>query len=68
MSGDDGNIPPTPEGTEMGPGQLYAPFLAMESLLDKLKLLNHDKEFIQDLKMKPLSRFCLASHTCLFLK
>lgn len=56
MSGDDGTIPTPSDENDVGPGQVYAPFLVMESLLDKLKLLNHDKEFIRDLKMKPLNR------------
>ncbi|XP_034247885.1 intraflagellar transport protein 57 homolog [Thrips palmi] len=56
MSGDDGTIPTPSDENDVGPGQLYAPFLVMESLLDKLKLLNHDREFIRDLKMKPLNR------------
>ncbi|KAK3914660.1 Intraflagellar transport protein 57-like protein [Frankliniella fusca] len=55
MSGDDG-IPLQNEENDVGPGQLYAPFITMESLLDKLKLLNYDKEFIGELKMKPLNR------------
>lgn len=56
MSGDDGTVPTPSDDNDVGPGQLYAPFILMESLLDKLKLLNHDKEFIRDLKMKPLNR------------
>lgn len=56
MSGDDGTVPPSAEDSDVGPGQLYAPFLAMECLLDKLKLLNYDKDFILELKMKPLNR------------
>lgn len=31
-------------------------FVEMEKLLDKLKVLNYDKEFVQDLKMKPINR------------
>lgn len=56
MSGDDGSGLPAGEENDLGPGQLYAPFLVMESLLDKLKLLHYDKEFIRELKMKPLNR------------
>lgn len=41
---------------EGGPGASYLMFVAMEELLDKLKLLRYDKEFIKDLKMKPLNR------------
>ncbi|RXG62272.1 Intraflagellar transport protein 57-like protein [Armadillidium vulgare] len=38
----------------------YMPFVVMDDLLDKLKLLNYDKEFVQDMKKKSLNRhfFC----------
>lgn len=39
-----------------GPGSSYLTFVVMEELLDKLKLLRYDQEFIKDLKMKPLNR------------
>jgi estrogen-related receptor beta like 1 len=39
-----------------GPGAPYLTFVVMEELLDKLKLLSYDQEFIKDLKMKPLTR------------
>jgi len=48
--------------SETGPGQVYAIFLSMESLLDKLKLLNYDKDFVMALKMKPLNRY--MKHAC----
>ncbi|KAF4522882.1 hypothetical protein B566_EDAN012936 [Ephemera danica] len=35
----------------------------MERLLDKLQLLNYDKEFVHDLKMKPLTRHYFAEQT-----
>ena len=44
------------ENSDNGPGATYATFLEMEELLDKLKLLNYDQEFIKSLKMKPLTR------------
>ncbi|GLV33098.1 Intraflagellar transport 57 [Carabus blaptoides fortunei] len=34
----------------------YTPYIAMEDLIDKLKLLNYDMEFVKELKMKPLNR------------
>lgn len=34
----------------------YTSYIAMEDLIDKLKLLNYDMEFVKDLKMKPLNR------------
>ena len=44
------------EDADSGPGGAYATFITMEELLDKLKLLNYDQEFIKSLKMKPLTR------------
>lgn len=38
------------------PSATFAVFVQMEDLLEKLKILNHDVEFIQDLRMKPISR------------
>lgn len=34
----------------------YFSYLAMEDLFDKLNLLNYEKEFINELKIKPLHR------------
>ena len=45
----------TSEETD-GPGASYLTFVVMEELLDKLKLLRYDQEFIKTLKMKPLNR------------
>ena len=42
---------------EGGPGSLFMPFVVMEDLLDKLKLLNYEQEFVADLKMRPLNRY-----------
>ena len=39
-----------------GPGLVYMPFVIMEELLEKLRLLDYDREFQQKLKMKPISR------------
>ena len=41
---------------ETGPGQVFAPFLAMEDLLDKLKLLNYEKELVFKMRMRPINR------------
>ena len=43
-------------GGEDGPGMFYMPFVVMEDLLDKLKLLNYEIEFVSELKMRPLNR------------
>ena len=44
------------EEGESGPGATHAPFLAMEDLLDKLKLLDYEKEIVVKLRMRPLNR------------
>lgn len=38
------------------PSLAYQPFMAMDDLMDKFKVLNYDDEFIKGLKMRPLSR------------
>ena len=38
------------------PAAVFGAFLRMEDLLEKLKLLNYDKEFVHDLKMKNINR------------
>ncbi|KAJ4443521.1 intraflagellar transport protein 57 homolog [Periplaneta americana] len=53
----------TPDDAEAGPGGAYKTFIKMEELLDKLKLLKYDQEFIKDLKMKPLNRHYFALQT-----
>lgn len=35
---------------------LYVVHIRMEDLLEKLKLLNYDTEFVQELRMKPITR------------
>ena len=44
------------EGAE-SPGNAYLSFIRMEELLDKLKLLNYDHEFVSTLRMKPLNKW-----------
>ena len=39
-----------------GPGMQFMPFVVMEDLLDKLKLLNYELEFVAELRMRPLNR------------
>ena len=39
-----------------GPGLVYMPFVVNEELLDKLRLLNYETEFIKPLNMKNFSR------------
>lgn len=38
------------------PVQIYQPFIMMEDLMDKLKVLNHEEEFIKALKMRPMNK------------
>nr|XP_027217532.1 intraflagellar transport protein 57 homolog [Penaeus vannamei] len=56
---------PEEEGEELdgGPGLAYMPFVVMDDLLDKLKLLNYDKEFLQEHRMKPVNRHYFAIAT-----
>ncbi|CAH1959114.1 unnamed protein product [Acanthoscelides obtectus] len=37
--------------------QSYAAFVNMENLLDKLKLLKYEQEFLKDFKIKPIHRY-----------
>ncbi|XP_015920454.1 intraflagellar transport protein 57 homolog [Parasteatoda tepidariorum] len=46
-----------------GPGIVYSTFVSMESLLEKLKLLNYDSEFVQEFKMKFLNKHYFAIQT-----
>ena len=46
---------------DQGPGHAFLPFLVMEDLLDKLKLLNYDIQFVADLKMRPLNRLVVVT-------
>jgi hypothetical protein len=40
----------------LAPSSSYIINIMMEDLLEKLKLLNYDAEFVQELKMKPINR------------
>jgi len=60
MADDDGK-----EGEDDGAGgevsggaeAAYQPFVIMEELLDKLKLLHYDDGFCRELGLKPFSRY-----------
>lgn len=41
---------------ELAPSASYVINVRMEDLLEKLKLLNYDTEFVQELRMKPINR------------
>lgn len=41
---------------ELAPSAPYIINIKMEDLLEKLKLLNYDAEFVQELKMKSINR------------
>ncbi|KAJ8898051.1 hypothetical protein PR048_003411 [Dryococelus australis] len=49
--------------TAGSPGLAFLIFSSNEELLDKLKILNYDVEFIRDLKMKSLNRYYFAVQT-----
>ena len=51
------------DGGDAGPGHLYSPFVIMEDLLDKLKLLDYELEFVSELKMRPLNRHYFVIQT-----
>lgn len=44
------------DGEEVGPGLVYQPFVTMEELTDKLRLLDYDRNFIRKMNVKPISR------------
>ena len=48
---------------EAGPGTLFMPFVVMEDLLDKLKLLHYETEFVSELRMRPLNRHYFVLQT-----
>ena len=52
MSGDEENG----VRDEEGPGMAYQPFVIMEELSDKLKLLNYEQGYCLKLGRKPISR------------
>ena len=43
-----------------GPGLQFMPFVVMEDLLDKLKLLDYEVEFVSELRMRPLNRLVIS--------
>ena len=47
------------ETEDAGPGLAFLPFIIMEELLEKLKLLKYEKNFMMDMNMKPLSRYLI---------
>ncbi|XP_014251346.1 intraflagellar transport protein 57 homolog [Cimex lectularius] len=51
---------PVRQATNNEDEQGFTPFMTMENLLEKLKLLNYDDEFIRSLKMRPLNRHYFA--------
>ena len=51
------------EADLQGPGHVFLPFLVMEDLLDKLKLLDYDIQFVAELRMRPLTRHYFVLQT-----
>ena len=48
---------------DISPGLAYVPFIEMEALTNKLKLLNYESEYLLKWRMKPLSRFVRLQNT-----
>jgi len=46
-----------------GPGLVYMPFVIMEELLDKFRLLDYDKDFSRKMNLKPINRHYFAIQT-----
>lgn len=53
---DEGRRGGVGEEGEVGPGQLFMHYVIMEDLIDKLKLLQYEENFLKNLGFKPLSR------------
>jgi len=56
MAEDDGKAAADGGDAVGGAGSTYQPFVIMEELLDKLKLLQYDDSFCRQLGLKPFSR------------
>jgi len=56
MADDDGKAGDGEVEASGGAGAAYQPFVIMEELLDKLKLLHYDDSFCRQLGLKPFSR------------
>lgn len=54
------------DGEDGGPGLVYMPFVIMEELTDKLRLLDYDRSFLRKMNIKPISRY-YDHTTCLTL-
>jgi hypothetical protein len=48
---------------DVSPGLAYVPFIEMEALSNKLKLLNYESEYLLKWRMKPLSRYHVSYYT-----
>ncbi|XP_059139479.1 intraflagellar transport protein 57 homolog [Physella acuta] len=46
-----------------GPGLIYMPFVIMEELLEKLRLLDYEKDFSKKMNLKPITRHYFAIQT-----
>ncbi|XP_076437384.1 intraflagellar transport protein 57 homolog [Babylonia areolata] len=51
------------DGEVGGPGLAYMPYIIMEELADKLRLLDYDRSFLRQLNVKPISRHYFAVQT-----
>ena len=46
------------DGAQVGPGSTFSSYILMEDLIDKMKLLNYDTEFVKEFNIKPLPKYC----------
>ena len=53
----------TQSDADEGPGAAYKPFIIMEELLDKLKLMDYEQDFVMEMKMRPLNRHYFVVQT-----
>ncbi|PVD36042.1 hypothetical protein C0Q70_03012 [Pomacea canaliculata] len=51
------------ETVDGGPGLVYMPFVIMEELTDKLRLLEYDRNLLRKMNVKPISRHYFAIPT-----
>lgn len=47
---------PQNDDAQQGPGAAFNVFILMEDLIDKMKLLKYEAEFLKEFNIKPLSR------------
>lgn len=51
--GNEGNIE---DSSQPSPGSTFSVYILMEDLIDKMKLLKYDSEFVKEFNIKPFPR------------